>query len=89
MRNPQGYAVINDVSADGGLVGEVDTFTCKHCQHIVHVPVRADPATMGGLCRQCMGLICPRCVDKQTCTPWEQSMARMEAREAARRSYAG
>lgn len=83
MRQPQGYATLTDPS---GVV-EADTFSCHHCQRIVTVPPRADPADLGGLCKTCMKLICPRCVDLRTCTPWEESMARMEAREAARRSY--
>ncbi len=70
-----------------GACGEADTFTCGHCQHIVHVPVRADPASMGGLCKTCMRLICPKCVDKRTCTPWEKAFEEMEARQDALRSY--
>jgi hypothetical protein len=66
--------------------GEADTFTCNHCQKITHIPVRADPADMGGLCGICAGLICPQCVGKG-CTPWEKAMEISEAREDALRSY--
>ncbi len=67
---------------------EIDTFSCRHCQRVVHVPPRCDPADMGGLCKQCMGLVCPRCYDKGTCTPWEVELERREGRDAALRSYA-
>ena len=95
MRNPTGYASVVGAGvghADPGLSsldqwGECDTYTCKHCNKIVHVPVRADPADIGGLCKQCYGLICPQCLSKGNCTPWEAQMERMEAREAALRSY--
>lgn len=94
MRKPQGYAtLVGPPSSLAGqrtpleVNGEVDTFTCGHCQHIIHVPPKADPANVGGLCKQCMTLICPSCVDKMTCTPWELQMQIMEARYAARRSY--
>ena len=94
MFKPQGQAtLVGNLSSLGGpktsleLDGEVDTFTCNHCQFIVHVPPRADPSNVGGLCRQCMGLICPKCVARGNCTPWEQTMEKMEAREDALRSY--
>lgn len=95
MRNPQGYAQVvggGVVSRDPGLQsldqwGEADTFTCGHCQRIVHVPVKADPSNIGGHCKQCDTLICPHCVDKGTCDPWEKQMERMEARQQALRSY--
>lgn len=92
MRNPQGYAVLQGPpglvrNRDPGLVslerqGEADTFTCHHCQHIVTVPVRARPEDLGGHCKICDRLICPVCVDKGTCTPWEKQMEISEARQA-------
>lgn len=66
---------------------ECDTFTCGHCQQIVLVPPRCDPAVMGGFCRQCMTPICPQCHDKGSCTPWEKAMERSEVRDRALRSY--
>lgn len=83
MRNAQGYAVLT--SPDG--VVERDTFTCGHCQRVKHVAPKQDPADMGGLCKQCMTLICPACVERGICTPWEKQMAAMEARVDALRSY--
>ena len=84
MRNPQGYATLFGPDAPPK---ECDTFTCGHCNSVVHVPPKADPAVVGGLCKQCMTLICPICVDRMTCAPWELQMKTMEARDAARRSY--
>ena len=90
MRKPQGYATLIGCPSplsDKEVTQECDTFTCGHCNGIVHVPPRADPAVVGGLCKQCMKLICPKCVDKMVCTTWELQMQIMEARDAARRSY--
>ncbi len=88
MRNPQGYATLVPWgNPSPGVAKEADTFTCGHCQGIVHVPVKARPEDVGGLCKQCMSLICSMCVDKMTCTPWEHQMQIMENRKAARRSY--
>lgn len=66
--------------------GECDTFTCGHCQRVVHVPPRCDPADMGGLCKVCMAPICPRCLDKG-CTPFEKALELAEVRAVALRSY--
>ena len=63
MRNPGGYAVW---SYDDGRRREADSFTCGHCNRIVIVPPRADPADLGGLCKQCMALTCPRCTAQRT-----------------------
>lgn len=97
MRNPHGYAtIVGDLRKDEPTVvergirhteAEIDTYTCSHCNAVKHVPPRCDPADLGGLCKQCMGLICPRCVDKQICVPWEKQMQEMEAREHSLRSY--
>ena len=102
MRNAGGYAfVINPLAAHVRLddrkarpemtcegVTEFDTFTCKHCCHVVHVKVRQRPEDLGGLCKQCMGLICSECVDKG-CTPFEKQLELVEARDRALRSYGG
>lgn len=65
---------------------EHETFTCAHCQRIVHVPPRADPASMGGVCKQCMGLICPACAARGRCDPFERKLEREEARARLLRS---
>lgn len=74
-----------------GVRVEVDTFTCSHCQRVTPVPVKCAPEDLGGHCRCCDKLICSRCVETMhrggNCVPWEKAMEKMEAREAARRSY--
>lgn len=97
MRRPQGQATLVgpyhfDPSQPGvpkGLSenGTLDTFKCGHCQYIVHVQPQCDAADAGGLCKCCMRLICLKCVDKGTCTPWEVAIEAAESRQAALRSY--
>jgi hypothetical protein len=58
---------------------ECDTFTCFHCNRVIHVLPKMDPANLGGLCKICMKLICPWCLGKG-CTPWEKKMEMAEAR---------
>jgi len=67
-------------------VQEHETFTCAHCQRIVHVPPRAAPASLGGVCKQCMGLVCPACVAAAQCDPFEKKLGRAEARSRFLRS---
>lgn len=96
MRKPQGVTTVtgevpNDAPTmiDRGIAHaekEIDTFTCGHCCRVIHVLPRMDPADMGGLCKQCMELICPNCVDKMVCTPWEQQMEEIEARDRFRKA---
>jgi hypothetical protein len=83
MRNAGGYGVIT--SPDG--IEEHDTFTCAHCNKVVVVPVRADPGDIGGMCYQCMRLVCPGCVAAGGCTPFERKLDLMERRADALRSY--
>ena len=88
MRNAQGYATLvgpgyteaGERAGPKSLAdnGEADTFTCGHCQHVVHVEPLCDPANAGGLCKNCMRLICPRCVGKGICVPWEKMIERIE-----------
>lgn len=96
MRKPGGYAVVvgPTVLPDGRPAGpdplvstrgdfhECDTASCGHCQAIMHVKPFCDPADLGGLCKHCMRIICPRCVAKNICVPWEEMIARMEARRS-------
>ncbi len=95
MRKPHGNTtIVGDLSRkDPTLIeqgffhkeAEIDTYTCAHCNCVKHVPPKCDPADLGGLCKQCMELICPRCVDKGICTPWERQMAEIEARDRFRK----
>ena len=77
----------------GYLIGHGDgkpiersTFTCAHCCRVVIVKPKCDPADVGGLCKQCMGLICPRCYDLGRCDPLEKKLERAEAKDRFRRS---
>lgn len=78
-----GYAFSFDVD---GIRQEMDTFTCAHCNHIVHIKPKCNPDELGGNCRLCMKMVCPRCVDLG-CTPFEKKLEQMEARDRAIRSY--
>jgi len=73
-------------------VEERNAFTCAHCQRIVHVRPRQDPASLGGVCKSCMGLVCPRChgrvVSGDGCTIWEKQMDAMERRFERHRAVA-
>lgn len=98
MRRPGGYAVI--VSPDAQRVNfdglrceeigagtfEADTFSCCHCNRIVHVP----PKSQGDeyFCRNCMARICSPCAD-HPCTPFMKKIEAMEERDRIRRMYGG
>jgi len=99
MRNPGGYAVIfnpapGKVSLDGGRldfacegVVEYDTVTCGHCGCVIHIRVKERPEDLGGLCKQCMKLICSSCVDDGQCTPLLKRIEEQEERDFRRREY--
>lgn len=82
MRKPGGYATWSGPNN----TKERDTFTCGHCNTIVIVKPKADPADMGGLCKQCMKLICPSCNNKNKCTPFEKKLEQLESRDRFLRS---
>lgn len=82
MRKPGGYATWT--GEDG--VREMDTFTCAHCQRIVHVKPKCRIDELGGFCRACMKAVCPSCADKG-CVPFEKKLEAAEAAYHARRSY--
>jgi hypothetical protein len=83
MRNPGGYSIRVDPGAETrqGRRREWDTFTCQHCNKVVFVKPMCDPASMGGRCNCCDGLICPSCVGKG-CDPLEKKLERLEARKS-------
>lgn len=83
MRNPEGHAVI--VGLDG-RTEEIDTFTCCHCNGIVHVPARAKPGDFGSWCTLCMKMHCAK-KGCDICVPFEKKMEQQEASYHARRSY--
>ncbi len=91
---PQGYARLLEQDKTT-VVLEADTYTCQHCQRIVHVQPREDPSSLGS-CPNCrdkktLGLICPRCADKMArgggCVPFELVLEEIEARGRVLRSY--
>ena len=96
MRKPQGYSQmwgrgLNGL-ADPGLAalhkdGECDTFTCAHCNCIVHVPPLTDPANIGGMCKVCFALICPACTDLRACSPFESKLEAQLTRAHRMREY--
>jgi hypothetical protein len=78
MRRPQGYATIFEPDKP---LQEIDTFTCGHCNRVEHVQPRCKPEDLGGLCKQCMKLVCPRCNAIGICDVFEKKLERIEARD--------
>src|ERR1043166_363694 len=70
MRNPGGYACIVEPDRPAR---ECDTFTCAHCNRVTHVKARARPEDIGGLCKQCLGLIGATGVG-QACGPFGKKL---------------
>ena len=85
MLRPGGYARIDDPEC---APVEMDTFTCAHCNRITHVKARRRPEDIGGLCKQCMGLICPACVG-EPCVPFLKRLEAWEAGERLRAALKG
>jgi hypothetical protein len=77
MKRAGNYSIIT--SPDGAV--EQDSYTCYHCQKIMLVKPRQKPDDLGGICKICMQLICPECVGKGTCDPFEKKLERVEARD--------
>lgn len=100
MRKPGGYTIITSpddarVNLDGLRCeeihpgqNEIDTFSCFHCNSVVHVKPRMDPADLGGLCKICFKLICPRCVGLG-CSPFEKRLEQAERKNETKYLYAG
>lgn len=65
---------------------EQDSFTCGHCQTIVPVKPGEKGEDLGGMCKQCMSLICGPCVKLMQCIPWEKKMEIIESRDRFLRS---
>ena len=99
MRNEGGYSQIffpdgrmrttvdlngTKVQLNGSML-EASTYTCFHCNKVVHVLPKADVNAVG-MCRNCMKPICQECSNKP-CAPWEKKMQAEEARAMALRSY--
>ena len=76
IKGLSGYATL---SGPFGMTKEADTFTCGHCQTVVHVRPKTPLEDMGGRCSMCDTLICPQCVKTGCCDPFEKKLKRMEA----------
>jgi hypothetical protein len=96
MRNPGGYGQLicedpkKDFATDrfgNRVAAECDTFTCGHCNVLVFVATKARPEDLGGLCKQCMKLICPHCLGAGNCYPLEKRIAEYEERHRTLKSY--
>ena len=85
MKRAGNYSFSTD-RLTGQLIKEQDSFTCHHCQRVVLVAPRQKGEDIGGMCKVCMGLICPVCVGEGRCETWEKKMERQEARERFLRS---
>jgi hypothetical protein len=79
LRGTSGYATLYDPDFRGGHPKEADTFTCAHCNRIIHVKPKAPLEDLGGRCNMCDDLICPDCVRTGQCDPFEEKLKRMEA----------
>jgi hypothetical protein len=99
MLHPHGYLIGVDPEAP---TLERDSITCAHCCAIVFVKPGFGPTVYlelrthqppiehaGAWCGRCQAPVCLRCHADGRCTPWEQQMERMEARDRFRRQIAG
>lgn len=98
MRRPGGYAVIvspdvQRVNFDGFRYEEIgagryeaDTFSCAHCNRVIHVPARSQGDEY--FCRNCMARICSPCAD-HPCIPFMKKIEQAEERDRIRRMYEG
>ena len=68
---------------------EEDSFTCGHCQKVTFVKPGQRADDLGGLCKVCMNLICPECVDLMICEPFEEKLKKSEAKARFSRQIAG
>jgi hypothetical protein len=97
MRNAGGYAVIvspepQQVTFDhlrceqvGVGTTEADTFTCAHCNRIIHVRPRAAPDEFGSMCRNCMKMVCPDAACNKDCIPFMKRIEQAEKKDMMRR----
>lgn len=76
-RKARGYLTI---TGPGGVEQEADTATCAHCCGVWIVKSKTGEGDLGGWCRMCGAMICPKCADKGSCTPFEKRLLKMEAR---------
>lgn len=86
-RRAQGYATISDPRLPRVL--EMDTFSCAHCNCVVHLHnsngTRKPPDKIGGYCGNCSGATCNATACNGKCTPFEKVIDASEARGSSRR----
>ena len=82
--SPKGYSVVTD---GWGIETRRDTYSCRHCQHVVEVEPKSDPNEFW--CSSCMAPICKACKAKEwnrppdrACDHFERKLARAEAKNA-------
>ena len=81
MRRPGGYVTL---TVENKIAYETDCFSCGHCNRVTHVAVKQKAEDLGGLCKQCMKLICAQCAVSGRCLPLEKQL---DAWERADRLY--
>lgn len=81
-RRQEGYYAYTDPDKSR----EGASFTCQHCNRVHFLKHGEDPANIGGLCKVCMGLICPQCSALDRCDPIEAKIERWEAEGRLKRS---
>lgn len=99
MRNAGGYAFIVNPDAPSKAnfdklrveeipsgVTEFDTFSCCHCNRVIHIKAGAPMDEFGSMCRSCMKMTCPACADGP-CVPFMKKIEQMEQKEYIRRQY--
>lgn len=75
MLRPNGFTIVTTLE---GKTQEGETFQCKHCGAHTHIKAFQRPEDIGGHCRICDGLICPRCAATGLCDPMERKLERWE-----------
>ena len=96
MRNEGGYSQIffpdgrmrttadlngKRVNINGAML-ETSTFTCFHCNTVVHVLPKSDVNSVG-FCKKCMKPICQKCASLP-CIPFERQLEEIEAKGGIR-----
>ena len=82
--------VWREVTPEGKVVSEEETYTCGHCQHVTAVPAGVQLDDVGRFCLACMRPCCRQCSYLMShgagCDVFEKKLSRAEAAAASRRS---
>lgn len=78
---PQGYAVQTD-RFTGKVLAECDTYTCNHCQRVIHVPSTERFEARADFCHHCSKVICAKCADAWDKRTFIQKVEQEEDRDA-------